>query len=190
MKKFIIILLCLGLVLATAACANDEDISEPSEDSSVTENTETTEVGESGVEESFIAETTEESEASLADSSEAESSAVQDSSEPVADSSVEEISIPSGGWVDSGVAEEDRFAFATLTIGVPEPQSSYTVNSVSEEDGLCFSFLDEGGSEEYKQIIQILSDFKYIKQENGIVYYENASHTIDINGVNITLKLK
>ncbi len=94
------------------------------------------------------------------------------------------------GWDDSAVAENLKEDFAKLTAGVPQPHVAYTINVVSMASGLMFDFPNEQEVATWKQIIQIEGDFRYVEEKLGIIYYENATHTIKISGHSITLKLK
>ncbi len=94
------------------------------------------------------------------------------------------------GWDDAAIADNLKEDFQNLTAGVPKPHVSYTVHVVSTVSGLMFDFPDEESAATWKQIIQIEGDFRYVEEKFGVIYYENDTHTIQISGYSITIKLK
>ncbi len=245
MRRTTAILLAIVMLVALAACGNDEKTQSTDDATSVEASLETSEKAEETSESSNAAssaevisessenaslaestaevsdetsETPSRPDSSVADSSTTDSSTTDsstpDSSIPdssVADSSLADSSIPDSSTTDSSVPDSSatdssepeivggwsysfddavqKRNFAKITNTVPEPIDSYTVRSVSENE-VVFEFADANGVENFKQMIQILSDFLYQGQEGSIIYYENATHYINLNGNVITVTLK
>ena len=92
-------------------------------------------------------------------------------------------------WKKAEVDEYFLEDFAELTNNVPEPETKYTINTISVASGLSISFESTSDAEKYKQVIKD-NGFTYKDEIYGMESYESKTHEIQFTGAGIIIDVK
>ncbi len=99
--------------------------------------------------------------------------------------------VKTSDWKKVEVKEHQVEDFAALTADLPEPESAYTINVIGspKATGLMFDFEDEAAAQVWVQTL-ISNGFEQVDEKLGVLYYENATHSVKVSGYSITVKVK
>lgn len=101
------------------------------------------------------------------------------------------VTVAASEWKNATVDPDKAADFADLTSGIPEPTSTYEINSIDDKRmfGLNFRFEYEADAKAWEQLV-IDSGFTLASEQNGYRTYENDTHTVRIGSLDATICTK